>query len=94
MFSKKSLLVLFGLLDEKPDDYAEHAEPGDDAGDGDQRQDDLQRRHPELRPVHRGALPVVVLAGAVIVVVCILVRALAVRKLNGGSNDQQGQCNH
>ena len=61
-----ALLVLVWLLDEEPDDYAEHAEPGDDAGDGDQRQDDLQRRHPELRPVHRGALPVVVLAGAVL----------------------------
>ena len=85
--------MLVPLPDEEPADDAEHADPGDAAGDGDQGQHQLDRHHAEADPVHRGAQPVLVRAQAVLQPGVVLVE-LTTRKLEVEDSQENTNFTH
>ena len=90
---KSPLLSLVPFLHKEPADDAEHADPGDAAGDGDQGQHQLGRHHAEADPVHRGAQPVLVRAQAVLQPGVVLVE-LTTRKLEVEDSQENTNFTH
>ena len=82
---------LTSFSDEKPANTPDHTDPGNNAGDDDQGQDDLQSRQAKFRPIHKRTLPVIVCTGTVLIIVIIHVGIFAVHQLHGNGKEQTEQ---
>ena len=80
-----------GFSGKKPDNTSDHADPGHNARYDNHGQDDLQSQEAEVHPIHSRTFPVIVRAGALLIVRRFHVNILAVRQLHRNGKKQTKQ---